>query len=102
MNKPCFVYIIAREGCQSPCKVGVSDNPDKRAAALSTGSPVPLRVAETYRFDTRHEALAMEQEFHQSYALWRLNGEWFDVEFEAANFWLFENTIAVELTSYGG
>jgi hypothetical protein len=97
----CFVYIIAPVGQDSPCKVGISDDPGKRVASLSTGSPVALRVAETYRFASRHSAAAMEQRFHASYADWRLNGEWFDIEFDDANYWLFENTIAIETGSYG-
>lgn len=97
----CFVYIIAPDGMDSPCKVGISDDPYKRVASLSTGSPVRLRVAEVYMFDTRSAALAMEQRFHSSYAEWRMNGEWFDVDFEDANFWLFENTVALETWTYG-
>jgi hypothetical protein len=97
----CFVYIVAPVGRDSPCKVGISDDPHKRAASLSTGSPVPLRVAEVYSFSTRSAAASMEQQFHASYSAWRLNGEWFDIDFEDANYWLFENTVALELGSYG-
>lgn len=97
----CFVYIVAPVGKPGPCKVGISDNPDKRVASLSTGSPVPLRVAEVFSFSSRDAAAAMEQRFHASYAAWRLNGEWFDIEFDDANYWLFENTVAIEKGSYG-
>lgn len=95
-----YVYIIKPVACDGPCKVGISEDPHKRVLFLATGSPVPLHVAETYWFDTRLEAAAMEKEFHASYSDWRLHGEWFDIDFEDANFWMFENTIA-EFVGYG-
>jgi len=52
-------------------------------------------------FGTRSAAASMEQRFHSSYAEWRMNGEWFDVDFDDANFWLFENAVALETGFYG-
>lgn len=97
----CYVYIVTPDGETTPCKVGISDNPYDRVSTLAIGSPVPLRLAEIYAFDTRQEAMAMERLFHQSYAEWRLHGEWFNVDFEDANFWLFENVVVPEVEFYG-
>ncbi|HYF34538.1 MAG TPA: GIY-YIG nuclease family protein, partial [Prosthecobacter sp.] len=92
-----YVYIIAPEQAETPCKVGISDKPWARLSALQIGSPVKLRVVEIYEFDSRDDAFRMEKEFHQSYAEWRLHGEWFDINADDANYFLFENTVAVEV-----
>jgi hypothetical protein len=96
-----FVYIVAPTDADGPCKVGISSNPDDRFGSLQTGSPVRLRLVEVYWFESRAEAAAMERQFHESYAARRLHGEWFDVQIDDANYWLFENTVVPDAVARG-
>lgn len=97
-----YIYIVTPNGDEFPCKVGISENPDSRLAQLQCGSPNKLAVRETFWFETRAEALAMERLFHDSYVEWRMNGEWFGITFEQANYWLFENVVWVPENLGGG
>jgi hypothetical protein len=94
-----YVYIMTPAGAEGPCKIGISENPEGRLRSLQCGSPNRLELREVYWPDTRDEAFAIEREFHDNYADWRMHGEWFGVEFDSANYWLFENLIAVEAFS---
>lgn len=89
-----YIYIVTPNGDEFPCKVGISDNPEKRLASLQCGASSKLALREVYWLDTRAKALAMEREFHESYVEWRMNSEWFGINFEDANYWLFENLVA--------
>lgn len=89
----CYVYIIMPVDGDGPCKVGISEDPDKRAATLNTGSPLKLMVAELYWCASRQEAADLERKFHESHDSNRLHGEWFELGFDQANYWLFRNTM---------
>ncbi len=80
--KPCFVYLICSEvegNLRGPCKIGISDKPDKRLKQVQTGSPQKLVIAFAFRVWNRKFAQVVEAAFHVSHAEQRLNGEWFDL-----------------------
>jgi hypothetical protein len=80
--KPCFVYLICSEvdgKLQGPCKVGISDKPDKRLRQVQTGSPSKLVIAFAFRIWNRRFAQVFEAAFHAAHEDHRLNGEWFDL-----------------------
>lgn len=87
------VYIIAPVGAETPCKIGVSDQPYGRLETLRSGSPLPLEIVELYQEPDRVSAMALEREFHEAHADCRLHGEWFDISAEEANYWLFSRTM---------
>lgn len=80
----CHVYIIAQLNSAyeivGPVKVGVSSNPVSRLQSLQTGSPSRLVIVARYTFWKRSHALAVEKCFHDTCAVYRLEGEWFDIE----------------------
>ncbi len=88
-----YVYIIAPEGRRSPVKVGMATDPWERLADLQCGSPVRLRVVEVFGSDDRRESAKLERRFHQAHAAIRLHGEWFDIEDDEANYWLYCETV---------
>lgn len=72
---PLNVYVVAR--ADGPCKIGMSDNPQKRIGALR-GGRTKLTIAGTYpRQDG--DARLVERVAHQLLAAKHLGGEWFDV-----------------------
>lgn len=80
--KPCYVYLICSEiggKLEGPCKVGISDKPDKRLKQVQTGSPHKLVVAFAFRVWNRKFAQIVEASFHAGHADHRMNGEWFDM-----------------------
>lgn len=80
--KPCFIYLICSEiddQLQGPCKIGISDNPDKRLKQVQTGSPNRLVVAFAFRVWNRKFAQVVEGSFHAGHAEHRMQGEWFDL-----------------------
>jgi hypothetical protein len=94
MNDTCvYVYIIAPKETETPVKVGISSDPWKRLSSVQTGSPVELDVVEIYGCDTRDEAVRLERDFHAAHAPTRLSGEWFNLEADEANYWLFCETV---------
>lgn len=87
-----YVYIVTQATEDFPCKVGMSDAPEKRVASLQAGSPNRLVVREIYWFPTRAEAAAMERAFHDFHAESGMNGEWFGMTFDDVNYWLYCQT----------
>lgn len=74
-----YVYVIAAEGSIIPCKVGVAEDPMKRARHLSCGSPVRLMALHAVKCADRREAQRVERALHQlvdHFPNLRLNGEW--------------------------
>jgi hypothetical protein len=55
-------------------KIGISNNPEKRLQALQTGSPHKLEILKTQE---TNDARKLERELHETFADFRLNGEWF-------------------------
>lgn len=76
-----FVYVIRRED-NGHHKVGHSGNPERRLADLQTGSST--RLALVWQSPVAGSAYAVEQEAHAILNAYRLEGEWFDIQREAA------------------
>lgn len=83
-----YVYIIGQLSADyevvGPVKVGISNNPVSRVAALQTGSSARLVLVGRYAFWRRRHAMAVERVFHEACASHRLQGEWFDMEPDSA------------------
>jgi len=82
--KLCSVYVIGCETDPNVCKVGISDDPDKRLQSLQSGSPHKLYIAHRVTVPGRLVAAALEAKTHGMMAAARLNGEWFSVTPDAA------------------
>ena len=71
----CWVYLVSWQG-RGPTKVGIADNITLRLASLQSGNPNKLAVNFGFRFDSRDQALAIEQSVLLSLKGRRLIGEW--------------------------
>lgn len=85
-EKPCFVYYILNEE-KDKVKIGVSNDPIKRAKALQTASGEEIEILHTIEFKNRNEAMTAESFLHNIFGRWRKRPskvskscEWFDVE----------------------
>jgi hypothetical protein len=69
---PCFLYMI-QDTASKACKIGVSNDPEKRLAALQTSFPYPLALlwAVPGGFSRERRLHSLLKDFH-------LRGEWFD------------------------
>lgn len=76
-----FVYVIAAETDPPICKIGIAANPESRLKTLSTASPHKLRIATALHF---RNPILVESDAHAFFAPYRLNGEWFQVNHQAA------------------
>jgi hypothetical protein len=56
------------------CKIGVSNNPDKRLQTVQVGYPWDLKM---HRYVKIANAVDIEKKLHNRFADFRLNGEWF-------------------------
>jgi len=74
----CFVYFFSAGW--SPIKIGVSQNPDERMAALSTAHYKEMRILYLIECVDRETAFRLEAGFHRWYADRRLRNEWFDIK----------------------
>jgi Meiotically up-regulated gene 113 len=74
-NGPGIVYLLQAEGTPS-IKIGRTSTRKQRIQALRTASPIPLRLLR--EIITAHAA-ALEKALHTRYALYRQQGEWFDL-----------------------
>jgi hypothetical protein len=77
-----FLYVISND-VSGPSKIGLSNNPERRLAQLSTGSAVPLRIWHVEAVPAR-DALRLEQAAHRQLSRYRLSGEWFGVSVDVA------------------
>lgn len=92
------IYIATQDGCDSPCKIGHSFNPVARARSLSTGSPIRVVIRATtpcaayepnWGSSSPHReiewaARQAEAEAHRRLAIFRVRGEWFDIDWRSA------------------
>ena len=79
-----FIYVIAPEGTgASPCKIGISTNPDRRLRQLQTGFPHRLRVHHREAVDD-DKARLLERLLHRDIGHLRQSGEWFDIAVDEA------------------
>ena len=79
-----MVYLIVCDENQT-CKIGVSNNPERRLAALQTANPFKLRLVHCFVASDSSEAL-----FHKRFSEYRLGGEWFSYTEESGIFKLFQ------------
>lgn len=85
--KECFIYVMARradDGWCAPVKVGISTNPEARLATINTSSPFRVEIYRQCRIASRWGAESIERTFHAINEKERLNGEWFQMEPDAA------------------
>lgn len=73
------VYVIRSD--VGPVKIGVSNDPDRRARALGASAP---HVVSLVHSSEHKSAFSVERLAHDLLASKRLNGEWFDVSVERA------------------
>lgn len=74
----CYVYLLlCGDEKTVHIKVGVSQEPIKRALALRNTSPLSIDVMATVDLPSREMALNLEQALHHALDEWRTNGEWF-------------------------
>jgi hypothetical protein len=76
------LYVISND-VSGPSKIGLSNNPERRLAQLSTGSAVPLRIWHVEAVPAA-DALRLEQAAHRQLSRYRLSGEWFGVSVDVA------------------
>lgn len=67
-----MIYLIACEKTNT-CKIGYTNNPDKRLSALQTGNPYSLELMAVIEGTSSDENM-----LHSKFMDYRLNGEWFD------------------------
>lgn len=80
--KRCFIYVIGRR--EGPVKVGITSAPQSRLATIQTGCHFKIELLYCRECRDRDHALKHEREFHICHDDYRLAGEWFDLEAEAA------------------
>lgn len=71
------LYIIGNKK-KEICKIGVSDNPDKRVKTLQTGCHFKIEIL-YYCDELGRDS---EKEYHKRYSQYRLKGEWFKIKGE--------------------
>jgi hypothetical protein len=79
----CFVYLICHDidgKLQGPCKIGISDNPQKRLGQVQNGNPRMLALAFTFHCWDRDWASRVEAAFHSVHRSHRMSGEWFNLD----------------------
>lgn len=67
-----MIYLIACEKTNT-CKIGYTNNPDKRLSALQTGNPYSLELMAVIEGTSSDESM-----LHSKFMNYRLNGEWFN------------------------
>ena len=75
-----MIYAIEAVGLDR-VKFGRAADPDERLRALSTGSPVPLKILAVAEWPDDHETI-----IHDAFRDFRVCGEWFDVRPIVAEF----------------
>ena len=78
---PVFVYVV--RGDHSRCKIGITNNPNRRMLELSNASAFPLSFAYIGATQSGHGG-GVEREAHAMLDRFRTNGEWFNCPEELA------------------
>lgn len=73
-----YIYLIRDTGT-GYCKIGKSDNVEKRLSGLQTGNPNKLEVVTSYYSGN---AVLAEKQLHRAFSKSRYRGEWFDLSYE--------------------
>lgn len=74
------VYFI-QQGEDGPIKIGYSTTPEKRLQSLNTASPYPLYLRAVIEGGKK-----LEQELHERFAAYKMDGEWFSPHEELLQF----------------
>jgi hypothetical protein len=78
-----FLYVIGAVGGAAPCKIGISNDPDRRVKQLQTGFPERLVVH--YREPVPADrARYYERQLLREMSYKRTHGEWLDLSVETA------------------
>ncbi len=77
-----FIYVIAAS-VEGPCKIGLSQNPDKRLRQLQTGHPERLYLHHSEPAPEIKVA-HLEKLIHKTLRPWKRTGEWFALDVETA------------------
>lgn len=78
----CYVYLLLCADDDIHIKIGMSQEPLKRALALRNNCPLPLNTMAVVDLQSRRMALGLERDLHKALANWRTNGEWFKFSLE--------------------
>lgn len=70
-----WIYFI-RQGEDGPVKIGRATSPLHRLAQLQVGSPITLHLLGAVHVGAS-EAPRVERSAHETFAEWRISGEWF-------------------------
>ena len=73
-----YVYFITDN--HGHIKIGKTDDTYKRLKELQTGNPYKLSILLTIMMTSVNDAFSLEQELHQLFKDYRLEGEWFEAE----------------------
>ena len=77
-----FIYVISSaKSDNSPCKIGISDNPENRVKQLQTGHPEKLEIKFMKKLEN---ARLYEKLLHKDMSYIRSHGEWFDLSVKQA------------------
>lgn len=77
-NKPHYLYVISQ--AQSDfCKVGITSDVPARIRQLQTGNPEKIIILRVIVCKDEEQAKALEKAFHERYADFKAQGEWFAV-----------------------
>jgi len=83
-----YLYVIAIGGddgpFRGPCKIGLTERPEKRLAEIRPHSPLGLSFAYLHQIPDRGSAFHAEACIHSGLADRLIDHEWFDVSPEAA------------------
>lgn len=75
-----YIYFIL-DRSKNAVKIGFSIDPTSRLAAIQSSNPAPLVLVATIEGNMRREKL-----YHDLFAAYRLNGEWFTLSTELRSF----------------
>lgn len=75
----CYLYFISSTKKNTPTKIGISEDVQKRLDHLQTANPYPLKCTGKIPFDTRREAVNIENYLHRRLRKCCTQGEWFDL-----------------------
>lgn len=75
----CYLYFISSTKKNTPTKIGISSDVQRRLDHLQTANPYPLRCTGVIPFDSRREAANLENYLHRRLRKSCTQGEWFDL-----------------------
>lgn len=73
------VYVVGWQE-SGPCKIGITDNLDKRLKQLQTGCPYKLVAFQTFPLFNKELTKKLESMAHERLGAFRMQGEWFSLD----------------------